>query len=159
MSNRTRTILWYPLFRIAALSLMLLLAGCAAPPKRAGKPALSGYLIAREATRLTGVPYRYGGESISYGFDCSGLVYYVHKRLGISIPRTAEEQWRKARRVRRALPGDLLFFRPPKYRIHVGIYLGGGRFVHAPSTGKRVRIAPLNSYWRRYYLGAGRFWN
>jgi murein DD-endopeptidase len=142
---------------LGVLYLSLALAACAprpfVPPP---PPVASGTLIAREAARFIGVPYRYGGDS-PRGFDCSGLVYYVHRQLGISVPRTAEEQWRYARRTRRALPGDLVFFRPPKYKIHVGIYLGDGRFVHAPATGKRVRIDSLAS-WRRYYLGTGRFW-
>ncbi len=145
-------------FRLALLCLLLCLGGCATSPSRPVKPTLPGHLVAREATRLTGIPYRYGGES-PRGFDCSGLVYYVHRRLGIMVPRTAEEQWQKCRKVRSTRPGDLVFFRPPKQKIHVGIYLGQGRFVHAPATGKQVRIEPLNSYWRRYYLGAGRFWD
>jgi cell wall-associated NlpC family hydrolase len=144
--------------RLGVLCLSLVLGGCATPPSRPHKPVPSGHLIAQQASRLTGIPYRYGGES-PRGFDCSGLVHYVHRRLGISTPRTAEEQWRLCRRVRHRLPGDLVFFRPPKHKIHVGIYLGNNRFVHAPSTGKRVRIEPLNGYWRRYYLGAGRFWD
>lgn len=143
---------------LTLLGLSLLLGGCAAPSVRPAKPPLSGHPIVREAVRLTGVPYRYGGESLR-GFDCSGLVYYVHKRLGIPIPRTAEAQWRACRHVKRAQPGDLVFFRPPKQKIHVGIYLGDNRFVHAPATGKRVRIEALNGYWRRCYLGAGRFWD
>ncbi len=144
--------------RLTLLCLLLCLGGCATPPSRLGKPILPGHLVAREATRFTGIPYRYGGTS-PRGFDCSGLVYYVHRRLGMTVPRTTQEQWRKSRHVRRLAPGDLLFFRPPKHRWHVGIYLGDNRFVHAPSTGKRVRIEALNGYWRRYYLGAGRFWN
>lgn len=144
--------------RLSLLCLLLCLGGCAAPPSRPGKPILLGHLVAREASRFTGIPYRYGGTS-PRGFDCSGLVYYVHRRLGMTVPRTAKEQWRRARRVKHPAAGDLLFFRPPKRHWHVGIYLGDNRFVHAPATGKRVRIEPLNGYWRRYYLGAGRFWN
>ncbi len=144
---------------LGALCLSLALAACAprpvAPPL---KPGFTGQLIAREAARLVGISYRYGGDS-PRGFDCSGLVHYVHRRFGISVPRTAEEQWRYAKRTRRVLPGDLVFFRPPKHKIHVGVYLGEGRFVHAPSTGKEVRIDLLSGYWQHYYLGAGRFWD
>lgn len=112
-----------------------------------------------------GSPYRYGGSS-PRGFDCSGLVHYAHSQVGIEVPRTAQQQARQARLVRRAAlrPGDLLFFdlgddraAPPKVH-HVGIYEGEGRFIHAPSAGKRVSRGSLdNPYWRSRLRSAGSF--
>jgi len=112
------------------------------------------------ARDLVGAPYRYGGATPD-GFDCSGLVYYAYAKAGIRVPRTSTEQYRRALPVRVAelRAGDLLFFRlyPPKVS-HVGIYAGEGRFIHAPSRGKRVTTANLASpYWRERLVGAGRF--
>lgn len=123
-------------------------------------PATSQYPIAAIAQGLLGAPYRYGG-STPRGFDCSGLVQYAYRRAGIPIPRSASDQHRKAIPVRfsEARPGDILFFRISRRAVsHVGIYLGSDRFVHAPSSGKRVTYATLdNPYWRERLVGAGRF--
>jgi len=113
------------------------------------------------AMKVLGVPYRYGGTSPSRGFDCSGLVQYAHRQAGLKVPRTTGQLYRAAIPVPRAAlqPGDLVFFRirGPRYISHVGIYLGNGEFIHAPSTGKRVSIANLNDhYWRRHYAAGGR---
>ncbi len=109
---------------------------------------------------MLGVPYRYGGHSPRDGFDCSGLVFYAHRRNGIEVPRTAQAQFEFSSRVRREQlrPGDLLFFRTSGKRIsHVGFYLGPGRFLHAPGTGKQVSIADYRTtYWRSRFAGAGR---
>ena len=98
--------------------------------------------VVRTAQSMIGKPYRYGGDSPSRGFDCSGLVQYSHRVAGIDVPRTSTQQHRSARAI--ALhdlqPGDLLFFRIQGKTGHVGIYLGEGRFVHAPSSGKHVEI-------------------
>ena len=138
---------------VACLS-VLLWACASAPPVRA--PAGTVEL----ARQLIGTPYRYGGSDPS-GFDCSGLVQYVHARAGLRVPRTTRQQYRAARRVSLSdlRPGDLLFFRRNGRGVsHVGIYEGGGRFIHAPSSGKRVSRATLdNPYWRRRLAGAGRF--
>ncbi len=112
------------------------------------------------ARRMLGAPYRYGGADPS-GFDCSGLVAYAYRSVGIQVPRTSSEQFRQAQPVApdKLLPGDLLFFRlsPPKIS-HVAIYDGSGRFIHAPSPGKQVGYASLdNPYWRDHLVGAGRF--
>jgi murein DD-endopeptidase len=108
---------------------------------------------------MVGAPYRYGGAD-PRGFDCSGLVYYVYQQAGVEAPRTTTEQYRQSRRVRlsRLLPGDLLFFRISRRKpSHVGIYVGNGRFVHAPSKGKSVDYALLDDdYWREHLIGAGR---
>ncbi|SHJ39449.1 Cell wall-associated hydrolase, NlpC family [Malonomonas rubra DSM 5091] len=112
------------------------------------------------ARRMLGTPYRYGGAD-PRGFDCSGLVSYAYRSVGIRVPRTSSEQFRQAEPVKakNLKSGDLLFFRlsPPKVS-HVAIYDGDGRFIHAPSSGKRVSYASLeNPYWRQHLVGAGRF--
>lgn len=117
--------------------------------------------IVAAALDMIGVPYRYGGTSPRRGFDCSGLVQYAHRQAGFEVPRTTGQQYRAMIPVPRAAlqPGDLVFFRirGPRLISHVGIYLGNGKFVHAPSTGKRVSIASLRDhYWRRHYAAAGR---
>jgi cell wall-associated NlpC family hydrolase len=108
---------------------------------------------------MVGVRYVYGGESPK-GFDCSGLAYYAYARVGFAIPRDSSAQQRSARGVGlpHARPGDLLFFDTDWNRHHVGIYLGSGRFVHAPSRGKHVTIDSLDdTYFKRRLVGVGRF--
>lgn len=112
------------------------------------------------AQKMIGTPYRYGGAN-PRGFDCSGLVYYSYHKAGISVPRTSYEQFRQSQPVHLSnlQPGDLLFFRLDDVKpSHVGIYEGEGRFVHAPSFGKQVSYASLDSpYWASKVIGAGRF--
>jgi len=117
----------------------------------------SGNLGARAvalAKRELGVRYVYGGESPS-GFDCSGLMQYVYARLGVQIPRVAADQYRAGRHVSRAdlRPGDLVFF---DHLGHVGMYVGGGRFIHAPHTGTVVEISSLSGWYSETYVGATR---
>ena len=135
----------------------LLVAGCGSAPPASG-PARSTLAaeqssdLAIHAMGLVGTPYRYGGNTPATGFDCSGLIGYVYKsRAGIAPPRTVAQlsgfgQAVSARDVR---TGDLVIFgqgRP----FHAGIYVGEGRFVHAPSTGGTVRLDRLdNVYWAR----------
>lgn len=137
--------------------LLFLLVGCATAPKRIPQPS-RGLEIVQLAERLLGIPYRYGGTT-PRGFDCSGLVFYVHQKLGIAVPRTAREQFRAARKVppERLQPGDLLFFKLGQ-GWHVGIYQGDGHFIHAPTSRGRVRREKLNGFWQRRFVGAGRFW-
>lgn len=113
-----------------------------------------------QALAHLGTRYKYGGESPS-GFDCSGLVWYVAQQsLGIKLPRTSAEQAKQGVQVSRSelQRGDLVFFNTMGRRYsHVGIYLGGGEFVHAPSTGGKVRIEKLSAnYWKSRYNGARR---
>jgi cell wall-associated NlpC family hydrolase len=106
-----------------------------------------------------GTPYQYGGDHPSEGFDCSGLVFFTHRQLNLSIPRTSKDQYRVARRVtlHQAQPGDLVFFTDRRKLSHVGIYLGDQRFVHAPSSGRRVSVARLDEpYYREHLVGLGR---
>lgn len=113
------------------------------------------------AQQMLGTPYRYGGASPGRGFDCSGLVYFGHRRLGIEVPRTSADQRRHSRTVslESLRPGDLLFFDLAGAKgSHVGIYIGRGRFIHAPSSGKTVSRSSLdNPYWSRHLAGAGSF--
>ena len=94
------------------------------------------------ALHYLGVPYVYGGASPS-GFDCSGLVMYVYAQLGISLPHYTVAQWNATQPVSSPAPGDLVFFNGLG---HVGIYIGGGRFVDAPHTGSVVRIDSMSGF-------------
>jgi murein DD-endopeptidase len=114
---------------------------------------------AQHALKMIGVPYRSGGASPASGFDCSGLVQFSFRQVGVAVPRTTAQQHRASFRVSAPRPGDLLFFdQEGKKNSHVGIYVGEGRFVHAPSPGKRVREDRLDSpYWRRHLSEVRRF--
>ncbi|MCC6380562.1 MAG: C40 family peptidase [Burkholderiales bacterium] len=113
------------------------------------------------ALGLVGVRYRYGGETPEGGLDCSGLVRHVFGQVaGIALPRTSKELARIGEPVVRAdlRAGDLVFFNTRGFAYsHVGIFLGDGRFVQAPSRGSAVAIADLgNGYWSKRYNGARR---
>ena len=161
---------------VLALSTALLLAGCGgsenvrpgpapAPQRtwtdpRPADPAKANAVLMR-AISLVGTPYRYGGNTPEGGFDCSGLVNYVYRdMLDMRLPRTSRDL--AAMEGPRIAPdrlsgGDLVFFGTGGTVSHVGIYVGEGRFVHAPSTGGTVRLDHLDgSYWRRNYSGAKR---
>jgi cell wall-associated NlpC family hydrolase len=117
--------------------------------------------LIRLSREQLGTPYRYGGSSPTEGFDCSGLVHYVHARNGLYVPRSARDQFRSSTAVPLSAirPGDLLFFRISGDKPgHVGIYIGRGRFIHAPSPGRVVSQTSLNTpYWQSRLIGAGRF--
>ncbi|TDK25009.1 peptidoglycan endopeptidase [Luteimonas aestuarii] len=115
----------------------------------------------RGALSLLGTPYRWGGTSPDGGFDCSGLVNYVFRTtLGIELPRVSRDMARDGERVERTAlsAGDLVFFsRRGRTIDHVGIYLGEGRFVHAPRTGKDVMVSELDTgYWSQRFMQARR---
>ncbi|WP_426816472.1 C40 family peptidase [Winslowiella sp. 2C04] len=111
-----------------------------------------------------GKPYLWGGASPRTGFDCSGLVWYAYKDLvKFKIPRTANEMYhlRDAAQVKRESleKGDLVFFRINNRGAadHVGVYLGNGKFIQSPRTGKDIQISALSEdYWQRHYVGARR---
>lgn len=116
-------------------------------------------IAAAIAERQLGVRYRYGGTSPSSGFDCSGLVHYSFSQAGVAVPRTSREQFRAARKIalNDARPGDIVFFQDQAKLSHVGIYLGGDRFVHAPSSGKTVSIARIDTpYYQQHLVAVGR---
>jgi len=118
----------------------------------------TGSRAASVALGQVGVPYRYGGSSPA-GFDCSGLVHYSYAAAGVKIPRTTTGQWAQMTPVkdRDMRAGDLLFFSISGKMSHVGLYLGDGRFVHAPSTGRSVSIEDLETrYYRKAFIRAGR---
>jgi cell wall-associated NlpC family hydrolase len=135
------------------------IAGCATAPQPSGAtPApYVGDRAAANAQKLIGASYRYGGASPSQGFDCSGLVRYSYQRAGLSLPHNTEQQRRLSKPIRRAdlRRGDLVFFdEEGRKNSHVGIYVGGGLFVHAPSSGKKVREDSLDApYWRKHLAG------
>ena len=112
------------------------------------------------AQKQQGKMYRYGGESPTTGFDCSGLTQFAFGRgAGVALPRTAADQYRAATKVPRgqAQKGDLVFFNTRGSRVsHVGIYLGDGRFVHAPRTGRAITTEALDGYWAKRLIGFGR---
>jgi len=158
-------------------------AGCAATGDMAEPPAaLANPPTADEIATLRGAagtsrasevvltalnyldtPYRAGGARVEDGFDCSGFTRQVYAdALGLSLPRQADEQAQSAglRLVRRGQlqPGDLVFFNTLRRTFsHVGIYVGDGRFIHAPRTGAQVRVEQMaTSYWSRRFTGARR---
>ena len=124
---------------------------------------VTGSQIVSKAKQYLGVPYKYGGTTPS-GFDCSGFVYYVYRSLGINISRTQATMYAQGKAIQKSelQPGDLVFFQNT-YKAgisHVGIYVGGGQFIHAPSSGKVVSYADLYSdYYVSHYYGAVRYTN
>ncbi len=152
----------HPIGRIALVITVLALAACGSnpPPQAARSAPTPGHLAAEIALDQVGVPYRYGGSSPS-GFDCSGLVQYAYTGAGVSVPRTTGQLWSAARTVERAhlRAGDLLFFSIEGKMSHVGLYLGGRRFVHAPKSGRRVSVASLDApFYREALIRAGRIY-
>lgn len=113
------------------------------------------------AMKTIGVQYRYGGRSPETGFDCSGLVLHVFERAwGIALPPGTDALRKVGKTVKRRdlAPGDLVFYNTRNRPFsHVGIYLGDGRFLHAPRPGARVRVESVDTgYWRARFNGARR---
>lgn len=152
--------------RSLLLGAAALLAGCAGPPRApvpppatARPPLLDAEQagdVAIHALGLVGTPYRFGGNTPEGGFDCSGLISYVYRsRVGIAPPRTvaALGQFGQPLAADAARSGDLVLFGSPT-PTHAGIYVGEGRFVHAPSTGGTVRLDHLAArHWAREFAG------
>ena len=146
---------------LPCLAIALLAAGCAGTPTKVAPTSGGGVRdsIAALALSMVGVPYRYGGADPGGGFDCSGLVYYAYTSNGQAVPRTSRSQFDAARKVelKEAAEGDLLFFSDQESLSHVGIYLGAGRFIHAPSSGGRVRVEDIDApYYRQHLVAVGR---
>ena len=114
-----------------------------------------GTRVVDYAKRFRGVRYVYGGSSPRSGFDCSGFVRYVYAHFGVSLAHSSYAQFGLGHRVGRASlrPGDLVFF---DGLGHVGIYIGNGRFIHAPHSGTRVRIQTLGGWYSSRFDGARR---
>ena len=162
-----------PLTRSVLICAIGALAGCSTldhtgratvltTPASAAVAPGKGEEIALRAMALVGKPYRYGGADLD-GFDCSGLVYFIHQAMGIAAPRTAAQQQQAAMSVPRAqlLPGDLVFFKTTSRNqvSHVGIYVGDNRFVHAPQTGKLIELRTLDdAYYGSRLIGTGRLY-
>lgn len=126
------------------------------------KPSIDD--VIDRAHELLGTPYKWGGSSVEQGFDCSGLLVYLFKtEANILIPRTTAAMHRSnAATIQRSAlqPGDAVFFKGNgRAQIgHVGLYIGEGKFIHSPRTGKTIRIDSLsNSYWNKQYTSAKRF--
>jgi cell wall-associated NlpC family hydrolase len=107
------------------------------------------------ARHFIGTRYVYGGSSPGSGFDCSGFVRFVYAHFGVSLPHSSYAQFDLGRRIARSSlrPGDLVFF---DGLGHVGMYIGNGRFIHAPHTGTRVRIETLHGWYSSRFSGARR---
>ncbi len=118
-----------------------------------------GTLIADRALELVGIPYRYGGQSPDAGFDCSGLVYFTYRQAGVDVPRVSADQFKISRKIsyKDIRDGDLVFFQDQSKLSHVGIYVGDGMFIHAPSSGKSVSLADMSApYYQRHLIAVGR---
>jgi len=116
--------------------------------------------LLQRAFTLLGTPYRYGGNTPETGFDCSGLVSYVFRTIGIDLPRVSRAMAHEGTRIlhRDALAeGDLVFFGRRGRIDHVGIYIGNGQFLHAPRSGRDVTVSSLSDgYWASKYVEARR---
>lgn len=133
-------------------------SGAAPEPEYAPPPADAsrGAQVVAIAMRYLGIPYVWGGASPSQGFDCSGLTMYVYAQIGIALPHYAAAQYQLGYAVSKdqLQPGDLVFFRALG---HMGMYIGGGNFIHAPRTGDVVKISSLSeSYYVANWVGARR---
>lgn len=154
----------HPGLNSVAVALCLLLAGCGTPPSgnrgaaSGGTAVLPSRLSQEQANDVTiyavglvGTPYRYGGNTPDSGFDCSGLIGHVYQsRAGVRAPRTVAklQDWGVSVPSNSIRSGDVVLFTQRNVATHAGIYVGAGRFVHAPSTGGEVRLDSLNSkYW------------
>jgi cell wall-associated NlpC family hydrolase len=130
-----------------------------ADPASLPEPAPASHRIIQTALEFIGAPYRNGGSDPS-GFDCSGFVQYVFARHGALLPREAREQYERGQTIdlEGVRPGDLVFFETVGHGAsHVGIALGNGRFIHAPSSRGVVRVEPYTAaYWARRFVGARR---
>jgi cell wall-associated NlpC family hydrolase len=130
-------------------------------PSKGSNGSVKGSQLIETAKTLTGVPYVFGGNSVTSGLDCSSFTQYVMKQNGISIPRTAAEQFATGTPVDKAnlQVGDLVFFTTYKPGAsHVGFYMGNGEFIHESSALGQVGISSLNEkYYTEHYIGARRY--
>jgi cell wall-associated NlpC family hydrolase len=156
------------ILNLVGVALLLVLEGCGTAPRVEQRPDASSPQstpsrvspdqaadITVYAIGLVGTPYRHGGNTPQAGFDCSGLIGYVYQtRAGVAVPRTVAkmQNWGQPVSNDSLRSGDLVLFSQNDLPTHAGIYVGSGRFVHAPSTGGEVRLDSLNSkYWKSQY--------
>ena len=149
---------------LPSLALLATLAACSSHPHRSEVPLEAGTpradaanAVLFRAIALVGTPYHYGGNTPEGGFDCSGLVGYVFRdAAGVALPRTSSDMSDlRARRLDREdlQAGDLVFFAEHSHVVHVGIYVGEQRFVHAPNTGGTVRLDRLDdTWWNQHFV-------
>lgn len=119
-----------------------------------------GFIIAKTAERFVGIPYKWGGNNVAEGMDCSGFVKAVYNLCGINLPRTAREQYLQGETIEKdeLVEGDLVFFGISSNITHVGIYIGKGNIVHAPKRGDVIKRSSLDSdYFTKKYVGARRY--
>jgi cell wall-associated NlpC family hydrolase len=140
---------------------ILLLSACASVKNDVRTSDAAARDLTSYARSLIGAPYKYGGNSPSSGFDCSGFVGHVYRHtMGIKLPRSSYEISRVGQAISTGnlRAGDLVFFNTLHRKFsHVGIYLGDDRFIHAPSSGGSVRTENmLDAYWKSHYDGARR---
>jgi cell wall-associated NlpC family hydrolase len=154
---------------LCILAAMALLNGCGTPSRRSvsSPESLPSRLNAEAAKSVTvyaiglvGTPYRWGGNTPESGFDCSGLIAHVYQKSAqLQSPRTVAElqSWGSPLISKDPRTGDLVVFSKGGEATHAGIYVGEGRFVHAPSTGGRVRLDRINTpYWASYQVAFSR---
>jgi murein DD-endopeptidase len=140
------------------------LGGCAPahiPDPAQPLPAGGKNSVVSAARSLTGVRYKWGGESPQTGFDCSGFTWWTYRQVGVTLPRISYEQYETGQPVGRrdVRPGDLVFFRLPgnPKNMHVGIATDRNTFIHSPREGGKVREDSMDlPYWRERYIGARR---
>jgi len=120
-----------------------------------------GKIAARTAERFAGIPYKWGGNNVVEGLDCSAFVKAVYYLVGVNIPRTAHEQFNAGSVIDKVemQDGDLLFFgKGPQQITHVGMYIGNGKFIHAPRRGEPIQITPVTEEkYVKKYVGSRRF--
>jgi cell wall-associated NlpC family hydrolase len=120
-----------------------------------------GAIAARTAERFVGIPYRWGGDNVVEGMDCSGFVRAVYNLCGLSIPRSSRDQFKAGDLITKndLRDGDLVFFGSSAESInHVGIYVGSGKFVHAPRRGEEIRVTAVDeNYFEKHFVGARRY--
>jgi cell wall-associated NlpC family hydrolase len=169
LKNKSKTLCLWLVFGILQTPITQAAANKATPhihPSTKHGERSPAKVIVNRAHELLETPYRWGGNSVSQGFDCSGLmVYLFQSEAGVRLPRTTSAMHNvmvKSLSRKNLRPGDLVFFKINRRgRInHVGLYIGKNKFIHAPRRGKKIRIDSLNNnYWRQKFVNGKRLLN